>query len=133
MLKQRSVPCRCVGCPPTDSVAELVAPDTFTSASFFAPSASDNSPLVARSPNNYVMKTLQTSAALAVLLCAIQAAIAGWDPKATGKTLAEMCPGNLVVNGDFELPNTESTPTELPDPSSNSRWGWYKKIPGTQQ
>jgi hypothetical protein len=79
------------------------------------------------------MKPHQAAAALAVLLCGIHSARAAWEPKSdagNGKTLAEMCPGNLLVNGDFELPNTAATPTELPDVSSNSRWGWYKKIPG---
>jgi hypothetical protein len=35
-----------------------------------------------------------------------------------------------MINGGFEEPNTELVPTELKDPTSNKKWGWYKKIPG---
>ncbi|KIZ03157.1 hypothetical protein MNEG_4803 [Monoraphidium neglectum] len=43
-----------------------------------------------------------------------------------------MCPGNLLINGGFELPNTEALPTEKYDPNKNSCWGWYygKSVPG---
>lgn len=78
------------------------------------------------------MQYYRAAAALAVLVCTAQAAAAAWDPTSSeqGKTLAEMCPGNLIVNGDFELPDTTKTPTELRDTYSNSKWGWYKRIPG---
>lgn len=44
--------------------------------------------------------------------------------------LGQDCPGNLLVNGGFEEPNTETTPTQIWEPTSNSKWGWYDKIPG---
>jgi len=46
--------------------------------------------------------------------------------------LGQDCPGNLLVNGGFEEPNTETTPTQIWEPTSNSKWGWYDKIPGMQ-
>jgi hypothetical protein len=46
--------------------------------------------------------------------------------------LQRECPGNLIVNGGFEQPNPQLVPTEKPDKSSNSRWGWYlsNTVPG---
>ena len=44
--------------------------------------------------------------------------------------LSNECPGNLLMNAGFEEPNTETNPTQLYDPSSNPKWGWYEKIPG---
>jgi hypothetical protein len=45
--------------------------------------------------------------------------------------IAQYCPGNLVKNGGFELPNPSVTPSEVPG-HGNSRWGWYSKnkVPG---
>lgn len=62
-------------------------------------------------------------AAVAVLLLSAQLANAFVD-------LGKECPGNLLQNGGFEEPNTEEFKTQLPDPTSNSKWGWYEKIPG---
>jgi hypothetical protein len=45
--------------------------------------------------------------------------------------LGKECPGNLLQNAGFEEPNTEEFKTQLPDPTSNSKWGWYESIPGT--
>jgi hypothetical protein len=44
--------------------------------------------------------------------------------------LAQNCPGQLLINGDFEEPNTMLVPTDYRDQYSNSRWGWYLKVPG---
>jgi hypothetical protein len=46
--------------------------------------------------------------------------------------LGQECPGNLLLNAGFEEPNTETTPTQIWEPTSNSKWGWYDKIPGVQ-
>ena len=66
----------------------------------------------------------QHVASVAVLLLSAQLATAFVD-------LSKECPGNLLQNGGFEEPNTEEFKTQLPDPTSNSKWGWYEKIPGT--
>jgi hypothetical protein len=44
--------------------------------------------------------------------------------------LSKDCPGNLLKNAGFEEPNTETTKTQIVEPTSNSKWGWYEKIPG---
>lgn len=44
--------------------------------------------------------------------------------------LSKDCPGNLLKNAGFEEPNTETTKTQIWEPTSNSKWGWYEKIPG---
>lgn len=44
--------------------------------------------------------------------------------------LGRDCPGNLLKNAGFEEPNTETTKTQIWEPTSNSKWGWYEKIPG---
>eukprot|EP00878_Enallax_costatus_P005008 GHUV01005267.1.p1 GENE.GHUV01005267.1~~GHUV01005267.1.p1 ORF type:complete len:246 (+),score=37.75 GHUV01005267.1:194-931(+) len=68
------------------------------------------------------------AAVFAALVCVAQSS--PWDPKFTGQTNAEMCPGNLMVNGGFESPNTIDTRNKVKNPTANSRWGWYKAIPG---
>jgi hypothetical protein len=65
----------------------------------------------------------QNIAAVAVLLLSAQLASAYVD-------LSQECQGNLLINGGFEEPNTEQKATQLPDPTSNSKWGWYEEIPG---
>jgi len=60
---------------------------------------------------------------VAVLLISLQLASAQVD-------LSKECPGNLLQNGGFEEPNTEQFKTQLQNPSSNPRWGWYESIPG---
>lgn len=65
----------------------------------------------------------QNIAAVAVLLLSAQLASAYVD-------LSKECQGNLLINGGFEEPNTEQKATQLPDPTSNSKWGWYEEIPG---
>lgn len=65
----------------------------------------------------------QNIAAVAVLLLCAQLASAYVD-------LSQECKGNLLINGGFEEPNTEQKATQLPDPTSNSKWGWYEEIPG---
>lgn len=72
----------------------------------------------------------QHIAAVAVLLLGAQLASA---QKVGPVDFAQDCPGNLLVNGGFEEPNTETKWTQLPDPTSNSKWGWYEDIPGRQQ
>lgn len=57
------------------------------------------------------------AAAAALLLVSAQLASAFVD-------LAKECPGNLLVNPGFEEPNTMEVATQLPDPTSNPRWGW---------
>lgn len=42
------------------------------------------------------------------------------------------CPGQLLVNGGFEEPNTMLVRSDHIDQYSNKYWGWYLKIPGTQ-
>ena len=71
------------------------------------------------------------AATFAALVCVAQSA--PWDPKFTSQTTAEMCAGNLMVNGGFEEPNTLDTRNKVPNPTANSRWGWYKAIPGDMQ
>ncbi|WIA21550.1 hypothetical protein OEZ85_000746 [Tetradesmus obliquus] len=46
--------------------------------------------------------------------------------------LAQDCPGQLLINGDFEEPNTMLVPTDHKDQYANNRWGWYlsDKVPG---
>lgn len=72
----------------------------------------------------------QHVAAVAVLLLGAQLASA---QKVGPVDFAQECPGNLLINGGFEEPNTEQKWTQLPDPTSNSKWGWYEEIPGRQQ
>lgn len=69
------------------------------------------------------MHQYTTSAAL--LLLALQLVSAAVD-------LGQECPGNLLANAGFEEPNTETTKTQIWEPTSNSKWGWYEKIPGVQ-
>lgn len=69
----------------------------------------------------------QHIAAVAVLLLGAQLASA---QKVGPVDFSQECPGNLLVNGGFEEPNTEQKWTQLPDPTSNSKWGWYEEIPG---
>lgn len=49
--------------------------------------------------------------------------------------LAQDCPGQLLINGDFEEPNTMLVPTDHKDQYANNRWGWYlsDKVPGKLQ
>jgi hypothetical protein len=44
--------------------------------------------------------------------------------------VAQDCPGQLLINGDFEEPNTMLVPTDHRDQYANNKWGWYLKIPG---
>lgn len=66
---------------------------------------------------------MRTSVRVAVLLLAVQLVSSAVD-------LGSDCPGNLLSNAGFEEPNTETTKTEIWEPTSNSKWGWYAKIPG---
>jgi hypothetical protein len=66
----------------------------------------------------------QTSRQLLLLAVALCTAVAG------AFELSSSCPGNLLVNGGFETPNTEATPAEVRERYTNSKWGWYKSIPG---
>lgn len=68
----------------------------------------------------------------AVALLAPLGALAGCPPGASGPSLAQTCPGNLLVNGDFEEPNTEVIRSERYDKNNNACWGWYtrKTLPG---
>ena len=57
-------------------------------------------------------------AALALLVCAPGAQAQVFD-------LAKTCPNNLVVNGDFETPDTTKPyPPKIMEARTNSRWGW---------
>ncbi|KAF8060103.1 hypothetical protein HT031_005042 [Scenedesmus sp. PABB004] len=70
------------------------------------------------------MQPLPAAAIALLLACTAQSAAAAFK-------LAEACPGNLIINGDFEEPNTILQPSEVWDPSLNNRWGWYRnKIKG---
>ncbi|KAF8069562.1 RANBP1C [Scenedesmus sp. PABB004] len=64
---------------------------------------------------------------LAVLLPALLARLGSVS---AAFVLSESCPGNLIVNGDFEAPNTMLVPSEHRDKYSNSRWGWHRALPG---
>jgi hypothetical protein len=44
--------------------------------------------------------------------------------------LPSECAGSLIVNGGFEQPNTEQVPAEVREKHTNSKWGWYRSLPG---
>lgn len=66
----------------------------------------------------------QHIAAAAVLLLSAQLATAAFVD------LSKECPGNLLINGGFEEPNTEQRKNQHPDGASDNKWGWYEEIPG---
>lgn len=84
---------------------------------------------VPQQPSKQEARTMKAQhiAAVAVLLLGAQLASA---QKVGPVDFSQECPGNLLVNGGFEEPNTEQKWTQLPDPTSNSKWGWYEEIPG---
>jgi hypothetical protein len=66
---------------------------------------------------------LSFAAVLLLVGCLTSAAAAAVD-------LSSECAGNLLNNAGFEEPNTETSKTQIWEPTSNSKWGWYEKIPG---
>lgn len=68
---------------------------------------------------------------IAALLMVLRPLDAGCPP-GSAATLAQMCPGNLLVNGGFEEPNTELIRSQRFDPNNNACWGWYfsDTVPG---
>jgi hypothetical protein len=69
-------------------------------------------------------RTAVLAAALLLAGCFASAAAAA------AVDLSSECAGNLLLNAGFEEPNTETTKTQIWEPTSNTKWGWYEKIPG---
>ena len=65
------------------------------------------------------------TAAQALAAAALLLAYAAGSARAQAFDLAKTCPGNLIVNGDFETPDTtKAYPPKIMEKNTNSRWGW---------